>query len=83
VSPQAVEEPSIAAVAVDIAIENEGDGVETTLELRYGAEPIRLPGRDEKMLPVLVSGYAQQPTVGTDARLGDLKIPRKVPDVFP
>jgi len=37
------------------------DGVETTLELRYGAEPIRLPDRAEQMLLVVVSGYAQQP----------------------
>jgi len=37
------------------------DGLETTLELRYGAAPVRLPGREEKMLLVVVSGFAQQP----------------------
>jgi len=37
------------------------DGVEKTLELRYGAELVRLPGRDDKMLLVLVSGFGQQP----------------------
>lgn len=32
------------------------------LALRGGAEPIRLPGRDEQMLlPVVVSGFGQQP----------------------
>jgi len=37
------------------------DGVETTLELRYGSEPIRLPGRDETLLLVVVSGFGKQP----------------------
>lgn len=37
------------------------DGVEKTLELRYGAELVRLPGRDDKMLLVVVSGFGQQP----------------------
>ncbi|MCP4207639.1 MAG: transposase [Shimia sp.] len=37
------------------------DGVEETLELRYGAEPIRLPDRDETLLLVVVSGFGQRP----------------------
>ena len=37
------------------------DGVEKTLELRYGAELVRLPGRDDKMLLMVVSGFGQQP----------------------
>jgi len=37
------------------------DGVETSLELRYGAEVVRLPGRAEKLLVVVVSGFGQQP----------------------
>jgi hypothetical protein len=37
------------------------DGVEKTLELRYGVEPVRLPDRDEKLLLVVVSGFGQQP----------------------
>ncbi|MCP5111084.1 MAG: transposase, partial [bacterium] len=37
------------------------DGVEETLELRYGAEPIRLPDRDETLLLVVVSGFGKQP----------------------
>ena len=41
-----------------IKIEN---GVEKTLELRYGAEVVRLPGREEKLLLVVVSGFGQQP----------------------
>jgi len=37
------------------------DGVETSLELRYGAEVVRLPGREEKLLLVVVSGFGRQP----------------------
>ncbi len=34
---------------------------EKILELRYGAEPIRLPGREEKLLLVVVAGWGQEP----------------------
>ena len=37
------------------------DAQETSLELRYGSEPIRLPGRDETLLLVVVSGFGEQP----------------------
>jgi hypothetical protein len=37
------------------------DGQEKHYELRYGAEPIRLPGREEKMLLVVVAGFGVEP----------------------
>jgi hypothetical protein len=37
------------------------DGQEKTLELRYGAEPIRLPGRPEKLWLVVIAGFGGQP----------------------
>jgi len=37
------------------------DGKETVHELRYGAEPVRLPGREEKLLLVVVAGFGQDP----------------------
>jgi len=37
------------------------DGKEKVYQVRYGAEPIRLPGRSEKMLLVVVAGFAQEP----------------------
>lgn len=37
------------------------EGQEKILHLRYGAEPITLPGREEKMLRVVVSGWGQEP----------------------
>lgn len=37
------------------------EGKEKVLELRYGAEPIRLPGREEKLLRVVVAGFGQEP----------------------
>jgi hypothetical protein len=37
------------------------DGQEKVLELRYGAEPILLPGREEKLLLVVVAGWGQEP----------------------
>jgi hypothetical protein len=37
------------------------DGQEKTYELRYGAEPIRLPGRPEKLWLVVIAGFGQQP----------------------
>jgi hypothetical protein len=36
-------------------------GQEKILELRYGAEPIRLPGREEKLCLVVVAGFGQEP----------------------
>ncbi len=37
------------------------DGKEKVYQLRYGAEPICLPGREEKMLVVVVTGFGQEP----------------------
>ena len=37
------------------------DGQEKILELRYGAELIRLPGREEKLLLVVVAGWGKEP----------------------
>ncbi len=37
------------------------DGQEKVLQLRYGAEPIQLPGRDEKLLLVVVAGWGREP----------------------
>ena len=35
-------------------------GEEKVLELRYGAEPIRLPGREDKLL-LVVAGFGREP----------------------
>ena len=37
------------------------EGKEKIYHLQYGAEPIRLPGRKEKMLLVVVAGFAREP----------------------
>jgi hypothetical protein len=37
------------------------DGQEKRYELRYGAEPIHLPGRKEKLLLVVVAGFGAEP----------------------
>ena len=37
------------------------DGQEKILQLRFGAEPIRLPGREEKLLLVVIAGWGQEP----------------------
>lgn len=37
------------------------DGQEKTYDLRYGAEPIRLPGRPEKLWLVVITGFGQEP----------------------
>ena len=37
------------------------DGRGKILELRYGAEPIRLPGREEKLLLVVVADFGEEP----------------------
>jgi hypothetical protein len=37
------------------------DGKEKVYELRYGAEPVRLPGREEKLWLVVVAGFGQEP----------------------
>jgi len=37
------------------------EGKEKIHQLHYGAEPIRLPGREEKMLLVVVAGFGQEP----------------------
>jgi Transposase DDE domain len=36
-------------------------GQEKVYELRYGAEPFRLPGREEKLRLVVVAGFGQEP----------------------
>jgi len=41
-----------------IKIEN---GQEKVYSLRYGAEPFRLPGREEQLLLVVVAGFGQEP----------------------
>jgi len=37
------------------------EGKEKTYELHYGAEPIRLPGRKEKLRLVVVAGFGKEP----------------------
>jgi hypothetical protein len=37
------------------------DGEEKTYELRYGVEPIRVPGRPEKLWLVVVAGFGPEP----------------------
>ncbi len=37
------------------------DGKEKTYDLRYGAEPIQLPGRAEKLWLVVIAGFGDQP----------------------
>jgi len=37
------------------------DGQEKVYELRYGAEPIRLPGRPEKLWLVVIAGFGEEP----------------------
>jgi hypothetical protein len=37
------------------------DGQEKTYDLRYGAEPIRLPGRSEPLWLVVVAGFGDEP----------------------
>jgi hypothetical protein len=37
------------------------DGQEKILQLRFGAEPIPLPGREEKLLLVVIAGWGQEP----------------------
>jgi hypothetical protein len=52
------------------------DGQEKTYELRYGAEPIRLPGRSEQLWLVVVAGFGEEslmlltdlPTVARDSQ---------------
>lgn len=37
------------------------DGQEKTYDLRYGAEPVRLAGRDEQLYLVVVAGFGEEP----------------------
>ena len=37
------------------------DGKEKVYELRYGTDPIRLPGREEKLWLVVIVGFGEQP----------------------
>jgi hypothetical protein len=39
------------------------DGQEKSYELRYGAEPIRLPGREEQLWLVVVAGFCDGPRI--------------------
>lgn len=41
-------------------------GQEKIYELRYGAEPFRLPGREEPLLLVVVAGFGQEPLLLTN-----------------
>jgi hypothetical protein len=36
------------------------DGQEKTYDLRYGVEPVRLPGRDEQLYLVVVAGFGEE-----------------------
>jgi hypothetical protein len=49
------------------------DGKEKTYELRYGAEPIRLPGRPEPLWLVVIAGFGEEPLM----LLTDLPLPAK------
>ncbi|MBI4463722.1 MAG: transposase [Acidobacteria bacterium] len=46
------------------------DGKEKRYELRYGAEPFRLPGREEKLLLVVVAGFGTEPLLRLTNREG-------------
>jgi hypothetical protein len=47
------------------------DGLEKTYDLRYGVEPIRLVGRDERLHLVVVAGFGEEPILLlTNALLG-------------
>jgi hypothetical protein len=37
------------------------DGQEKTYDLRYGAEPVRLTGRDEQLYLVVIAGFGEEP----------------------
>ena len=50
-----------------VSIEN---GPEKRYELRYGAEPIRRPGREEKRLLVVVAGFGAEPLLRWSNRQG-------------
>jgi hypothetical protein len=39
------------------------DGKEKVYDLRYGAEPIRLPGRDEQLWLVVIAGFGEPPLI--------------------
>jgi hypothetical protein len=41
------------------------DRREKILKLRYGAEPSQLPGREAKLLLVVVAGWGQEPILHT------------------
>jgi len=49
------------------------DGQEKTYELRYGAEPIRLPGRSEQLWLVVIAGFGEEPLM----LLTDLSLPAR------
>jgi hypothetical protein len=47
------------------------DGKEKVYDLRYGAEPIRLPGRDEQLYLVVIAGFGEAPLMLlTDVPIG-------------
>jgi hypothetical protein len=58
---------SIAEVAVGCRLRHQArvasidKGQDKSYELRYGAEPIRLPGRSEQLWLVVIAGFGEQP----------------------
>lgn len=58
---------------------------EKVLQLRYGTETIRLPGREERLLPVVVAGFGQEAMLlltnlggGRDSQLSPVRPPPSV-----
>ena len=58
---------SVAEVAGRCRLRNQAriikiqDGKEKVYDLRYGAEPIRLPGRDDQLWLVVIAGFGEAP----------------------
>jgi hypothetical protein len=58
---------SVAEVAGECRLRHQAriikiqDGKEKVYDLRYGAEPIRLPGRDEQLWLVVIAGFGEAP----------------------
>ena len=50
-----------AGCAIKARIIKLQDGQEKTYDLRYGVEPIRLVGRDERLQLVVVAGFGEEP----------------------
>ena len=71
---------SVAEVAAQCRLRHQAriiqiqDGQEKTYQLRYGAAPIRLPGRSEQLWLVVVGGFGEEPLMlltGLPLRAGD------------